>query len=66
METFDFKNNESCLFLSRPKDSLEARVWRNVKVVRLAERQGFGFAVKARLPDSDRASEGLNTCAKDV
>jgi len=30
-------------------DSLETRVWRNVKVVRLAERQGFGFAVKAAL-----------------
>ncbi len=47
-----------------PKDSLDARIWRNVKVVRLAERQGFGFAVKARLPDAERASVGLHACVK--
>lgn len=33
-----------------PSDcSLEERLWRKVSVVRLAERQGFGFAVKAAL-----------------
>jgi len=42
---------ESGLIFQAPKDpsdcSLEERLWRKVSVVRLAERQGFGFAVKA-------------------